>query len=64
MKNGDIEALNMVNKQADKFPKKILIAGGISYYGLSDLIIVKGTMTILLMVKHCYTIKKILMNLN
>ena len=24
MKNGDIEALNLVNKQADKFPKKIL----------------------------------------
>ena len=45
MKNGDIEALNIVNKQADKFPKKILIAGGISYYGLSDLIIVEGTMT-------------------
>jgi len=45
MKNGDIEALNLVNKQADKFPKKILIAGGISYYGLSDLIIVEGTMT-------------------
>ena len=44
MKNGDIKALNMVNKQADKFPKKILIAGGISYYGLSDLIIVEGTM--------------------
>ena len=45
MKNYDIEALNMVNKQADKFPKKILIAGGggISYYGLSDLIIVEGT---------------------
>ena len=45
MKNGDIEALNIVNKQADKFPKKILIAGGISYYGLRDLIIVEGTMT-------------------
>ena len=27
MKNGDIETLNLVNKQADKFPKKILIAG-------------------------------------
>ena len=42
-KNGDIEALNILNKQADKFPKKILIAGRISYYGLSDLIIVEGT---------------------
>jgi len=44
-KNGDIEALNLVNKQAENFPKKILIAGGISYYGLSDLIIVEETMT-------------------
>ena len=28
-KNGDIEALNLVNKQAEKFPRKILIAGGV-----------------------------------
>ena len=27
MKNGDIETLNLVNKQSDKFPKKIIIAG-------------------------------------
>ena len=45
LKKGDPEALNLLNKQADKYPKQILIAGGISYYVLSDLIIVEGTMT-------------------
>ena len=33
LKKGDPEALNLLNKQADKCPKRILIAGGISYYG-------------------------------
>ena len=42
---GDPDALNLLNKDAEKFPKKILIAGEISFYGLSDLIIVEGTMT-------------------
>ena len=28
----------------EKYPKSIMLAGGISYYGLSDLIIVEGTM--------------------
>ena len=45
LKKGDIEALNLLGKEADKYPKQILIAGGISFYGLSDLIIVEGTMT-------------------
>ena len=45
LKKGDTEALNLTSKQAEKYPKKILIAGGISFYGLSDLIIVEGTMT-------------------
>ena len=45
LKKGDPEAFELINKEADKFPKKILIAGGISYYGLSNLIIVEGTMT-------------------
>ena len=61
---GDIEALNLVNKQADKFPKKILIAGGISYYGLSDLIVVEGTMTDFAYSQTLLHYKKILMNLN
>ena len=45
LKKGDTEALNLTTKQAEKYPKKFLIAGGISFYGLSDLIIVEGTMT-------------------
>ena len=45
LKKGDPEALNLVSKETDKYPKSILIAGGISYYGLSDLIIVDGTLT-------------------
>ena len=45
LKKGDTEALNLLGKEADKYPKQILIAGGISFYGLSDLIIVEGTMT-------------------
>jgi len=43
-KNGEKEALTLVNKQANKLPKKILIAIGISYYGLSNLIKVEGIM--------------------
>ena len=27
LKKGDTEALNLLNKQADKYPKQILIAG-------------------------------------
>ena len=45
LKKGDPDAFNLLNKDAEKFPKKILIAGGISFYGLSDMIIVEGTMT-------------------
>ena len=32
LKKGDPDALNLLNKDAEKFPKKILIAGGISFY--------------------------------
>ena len=45
VKKGDPEALKLLGKEADKYPKQILIAGGISFYGLSDLIVVDGTMT-------------------
>jgi len=45
LKKREPEALNLLKKQADKYPKQILIAGVISYYGLSVLIIVDGTIT-------------------
>ena len=61
-KNGDTEAFNLVNKQAEKLPKKILIAGGISYYGLSDLIIAEGTMTDFAYGQTLLHYKKILKN--
>ena len=44
LKKGDIEALSLLGIEADKYPKQILIAGGISHYGLSDLIILEETM--------------------
>ena len=34
----------MTTKETNKFPKSIMFAGGISYYGLSDLMILEGTM--------------------
>ena len=34
-----------MEREEEKFPKSLMLAGGISYYGLSDLIIVEGTMT-------------------
>ena len=44
LKKGDPEVLKLMEREEEKFPKSIILAGGISYYGLSDLIIVEGTM--------------------
>ena len=33
-----------MEREEEKSPKNIMLAGGISYYDLSDLIIVEGTM--------------------
>ena len=43
-KKGDPATLQMANKEVNKFPKSIMVAGGISYYGLSDLLVLEGTM--------------------
>ena len=64
VKKGDPEALNLLGKEANKYPKKILIAGGISFYSLSDLIIVEGTMTDFAYGQTLLRYKKILMNLS
>ena len=64
LKKGDPEALNLVSKEAEKYPKQILIAEGISYYGLSDLIIVEGTMTDFAYGQTLLHYKKTSMNLN
>ena len=34
----------MINRETKKFEPSIIVAGGVSYYGLSDLILLKGTM--------------------
>ena len=44
LKKGDPEVLKLMERDKEKFPKSIMLAGGISYYGLSDLMIVEGTM--------------------
>ena len=33
-----------MNRPKKKFEKSIMVAGGISYYGLTDLILLDGTM--------------------
>ena len=43
LKNGEREMYELVNRPIRKFEKSLMIAGGISYYGLSDLMIMKGT---------------------
>ena len=64
VKKGDPEALKLLGKEADKYPKQILIDWGISFYGLSDLIIVDGTMTDFAYGQTLLHYKKNLMNLS
>ena len=45
LKKGDHQTFNLVSKETDKYPKQILIAGGISYYDSNDLINVERKMT-------------------
>ena len=45
IKKGEEEGYKKINKETKKFEPSIMIAGGISYYGLSDLILLNGTMT-------------------
>jgi len=44
LKNGRKEVYNLINREKRKFEKSLMIAGGISYYGLSHLIFLEGTM--------------------
>ena len=44
LKNGKKEVYNLINREKRKFEKSLMIAGGISYYGLSHLIFLEGTM--------------------
>ena len=44
LKNGEREMYELVNRPIRKFEKSLMIAEGISYYGLSRLIFLEGTM--------------------
>ena len=44
LKHGEREMYELVNRPMRKFEKSLMIAGGISYYGLSRLIFLEGTM--------------------
>ena len=44
IKLGDEDGYKMINRETKKFEPSIIVAGGVSFYGLSDLILLKGTM--------------------
>ena len=44
IKKGEEEGYQKINREAKKYEPSIIVAGGISYYGLSDLILLNGTM--------------------
>ena len=44
LKNGNPEAYDLINRSIKKFEPSIMVAGGISYFGLTNIIFVEGTM--------------------
>ena len=44
LKKGEEEAYNLVNRPQRKFEKSLMLVGGISYHGLTKLIILEGTL--------------------
>ena len=44
LKDGDLDVYDLINRPTRKFEPSIMVAGGISYYGLSKIILVEGTM--------------------
>ena len=44
LKQGEKDAYELINRPSKKFENSIMISGGISYYGLSKLIFIDGTM--------------------
>ena len=43
LKNGNAEIYNLISRSIKKFEPSIMVDGGISYYGLSNIIFVEGT---------------------
>jgi len=44
IKNGKEEGYKKINRETKKYEASIIVAGGASFYGLSDLILLEGTM--------------------
>ena len=44
LKNEEKEPYDLINRPMKKFEDSIMIAGGISFYGLSNLLFLDGTM--------------------
>ena len=44
LKDGNTNAYNLINRSLKKFEPSIMVAGGISYYGLTNIIFIEGTM--------------------
>ena len=44
LQKGDEEGFKKINRETKKFEPSIIVAGGVSFYGLNDLILLKGTM--------------------
>ena len=44
LKNGNTNVYNLINRSLKKFEPSIMVAGGISYYGLTNIIFIEGTM--------------------
>ena len=44
LKNGNPEAYNLINRPIKKFEPSLMVAGGISYFGLTNIIFGEGTM--------------------
>ena len=44
LQKGEEEGFKKINRETKKFESSIIVTGGVSYYGLSDLILLKGTM--------------------
>ena len=46
LKNGENEVYDLINRAAKKFEPSIMVAGGLSYFGISQIIFVEGTMNV------------------
>lgn len=62
-KIGDNGAFTLMNRPKRKFEKSIMVIGGISFYGLSDLMLLQGTMNNLIYPNPSLFINKAIIHL-